>query len=272
MFSCLDVGRSVSCSPPVQDSRNKLLSPPRPTTKEQKPFRGFDISSLIRKDDEDGEEEERPSPASPASSPRLSLGPPVERSTNPYNNIFNSNLYQHYLGQILHHQQAAAAAAAPPFPAAPHLPPAFNPMLLQAHLASMAATNPLLSAAGFTASSVLAERMKAHRFSPYSTASHNSSLNTSITSSLSSPGSASAFVNLATAAAGVGGQRSPPVSPPHSATPPPSSALSPPSPTTSPVTMGVKSELRSMENMISGLEGAGDAGRFSIKHDSRKFV
>jgi len=67
------------------------MSPTR--IKEQKPFRGFDISSLIRKDeDEEPKSPERKSPVpSPTSSPRVSYGPPVEKSSNPYSNIFISN-------------------------------------------------------------------------------------------------------------------------------------------------------------------------------------
>ena len=260
-------------SPPVQESRDKLMSPV--TTKEQKPFRGFDISSLIRKDDEEEEEKES---RSPVSSPRVSVGPPVEKSSNPYGNIFSSNLYQQYLGQLLSQQQQAFhAAAAPPPP--PHLPP-FNPMLLQAQLAMAASSNPLLGGYGGLASSIMAERMKAHRYSPYHTpVSHNTSLNTSVSSSLSSPGASSAFVSLT--------PRSPPVSPPHSATPPVMSpdphhtspshhryspASHSPSSSSARLSPPVKSEIKSIENMISGLNGGEESGRFGIAHDSRKFV
>ena len=241
------------------------------TTKEQKPFRGFDISSLIRKDEDEEAGDRSPAPVSPATSPRVSLGPPVEKSSNPYSNIFNSNLYQQYLGQLLSQQQQQAALHAPP----PHHLPPFNPMLLQAQLAMAASSNPLLGGYGGLATSIMAERMKAHRYSPYhAPVSHNTSLNTSVSSSLSSPGASSAFVSLT--------PRSPPVSPPHRATSPvlsPSPRHSSPShrytpPTHSPTSRlspPAKSEIKSIENMISGLNG-GEEGRFGIAHDSRKFV
>jgi hypothetical protein len=291
-------------------------------TKEQRPFRGFDISSLIHKDEDDVvKKEERRSPIpSPTTSPKLSYGPPMERSSNPYSNIFNSNLYQQYLGQILSQQQQQQ----PPFQHPPSLPPAFNPMLLQAHLlAAQAHHNPLLSNYNGIASSIMAERMKQHRYSPYSSPV-SSTLNTSASSSMGSPpphpgGNGSAFRSLTPRVGG--GSGSPPVSPPHSTTPP---AMSSPSPSHSPVSLhnnshhsfnGLrapgspslvtvkpespiplarspvgsssggsplppalhlplppKSDIKSIEKMISGLNGVaanGGEGRFGLAHDSR---
>ena len=132
---------------------------------EQKPFRGFDITSLIRKDEEQsrasnvnrpesksanveakdhegcishrpcshklakltqsfpfpGEDGKSPTlvggSGSPCSSPNISVGPPQSPPTNPYTNLFNSSLYQQYLGQLL------ANGGGPQTP--------LNPMLLQ---------------------------------------------------------------------------------------------------------------------------------------------
>ena len=230
------------------------MSPTR--IKEQKPFRGFDISSLIRKDeDEEPKSPERKSSVpSPTSSPRVSYGPPVEKSSNPYSNIFNSNLYQQYLSQLISQHSSQS------FP--PSLPP-FNPMLLQAQLAMHAAqSSPFLANYNGIATSVLAERMKQNRFSPYHSGSHNTSLNTSVSSSLSSPGAGSAFMSLPPRGSG-----SPPVSPPHSS----ASPVQSPSPRYSPVPTPPKNDIKSIENMINGLNG-GEEGRFSLAHDSRKFI
>ena len=65
--------------------------------------------------------EDRKSPTlgagSPCSSPNISVGPPQSPPTNPYTNLFNSSLYQQYLGQLL------ANGGGPQAP--------LNPMLLQ---------------------------------------------------------------------------------------------------------------------------------------------
>ena len=53
---------------------------------------------------------------SPCSSPNISVGPPQSPPTNPYTNLFNSGLYQQYLGQLLANGGG---------------PPPLNPMLLQ---------------------------------------------------------------------------------------------------------------------------------------------
>ncbi len=296
-------------------------SPLPPQTKESpRPFRGFDISSLIHKDEDEVKREaqikkEDDHVSSPASSPKVSYGPPVEKSTNPYSNIFNSNLYQQYLGQILSQQQQQAAF---PHPAAfGGFPPAFNPMLLQAHLLAQAHNghNPLLSSyTNGLATSIMAERMKANRYSPYSPVS-SSTLNTSASSSLGSPTgvNGSAFRSLTPRGSG-----SPPVSPPHSTTPPvlsspsrssphspnhnssfhaagspnSSATLKPESPlprspvgsstggsplpphTTGAFGLPPKSDIKSIEKMISGLNGGGtnEEGRFGLAHDARKFV
>merc|ERR1711936_101292 len=128
-----------SPSPGHQD--NKWVSPTR--TAEQKPFRGFDITSLIRKDDEEEEavkQEQKSPPSSPmvetSTSPRVSVGPPMEKSSNPYAGLFGSNLYQQYLGQILsQHAGSPGFHGSNPGP----FPPMINPMLqLQAQLAMAA--------------------------------------------------------------------------------------------------------------------------------------
>ena len=146
-------------------SENKFVRLSGTRLPEQKPFRGFDITSLIRKDGAEEERassvnraeskstnlgqrsrrlhqspnmltskvwgqklrflsfagEDRKSPTlgagSPCSSPNISVGPPQSPPTNPYTNIFNSSLYQQYLGQLL------ANGGGPQAP--------LNPMLLQ---------------------------------------------------------------------------------------------------------------------------------------------
>jgi len=256
-----------SPSPAHQD--NKWVSPTR--TAEQKPFRGFDITSLIRKDDEDEPlKRERSPPTSPANSstsPKVSVGPPVEKSSNPYAGLFGSNLYQQYLGQILSSQAGGHS-----FPGAPAaFPPMLNPMLqLQAQLA-MAAQSQAAGGApnypGAVAASMLAERLKAQRYSPYSRQSPSlptSSLNTSMSSSMHSPTGPSAFRSLTPKS---NPPSSPPASPPHSASPPASLDLSPKQEQPSPP----KNDIRNIENMINGLNGSKE-GRYSLSHDARKFV
>ena len=65
--------------------------------------------------------EDRKSPTlgagSPCSSPNISVGPPQSPPTNPYTNLFNSSLYQQYLGQLLANGGGGQAP--------------LNPMLLQ---------------------------------------------------------------------------------------------------------------------------------------------
>lgn len=264
-------------SSPVQESDNKLMSPTRTT--EQKPFRGFDITSLIRKDDEPPkakQNEEWPSqkkssspPSSPTnSSPTVSQGPPVEKSSNPYAGLFNSNLYQQYLGHILNSQSNL-----PNFPGSAAPFPPFNPMLLQAQLAMAAQNNPLLSNYNGVASSMLAERLKQQRYSPYPRVSPNasvtSSLNTSIASSMHSPtGGPSAFRSLTPKS---NPACSPPASPP-TCTSPASLDLSVSPKLLSPNGVAPpKNDIRNIENMIHGLNGSPE-GRYGMSHDIRKFV
>ena len=254
-----------SPSPP-QD--HKWVSPTR--TVEQKPFRGFDITSLIRKDDEDEspKRERKSPPTSPVcnTSPRMSVGPPVEKSSNPYAGLFGSNLYQQYLGQILSSQQSGGFPGGPaPFP------PMLNPMLqLQAQLAMAQAhsqANGHLPNYNGVAASMLAERLKAQRYSPYSRHSPSlptSSLNTSISSSMHSPTGPSAFRSLTPKS---NPPSSPPASPPHSASPVASLDLSPKLELPSPP----KNDIRNIENMINGLNGNKEA-RYGLSHDARKFV
>ena len=190
-------------------------------------------------------------------SPALSVGPPQSPPANPYTNLFNSGLYQQYLGQLLANSSASG-----------HAP--MNPMLLQAQLA-MAASNPLLSAINNPTANLISERLKQNRFSPYSLVSPPTSSVSPLTSGL-----ASAFKALG----GGGGSRpapcvSPPVSPPHSSSPAPSLAISPGSgsvksepepekvsPGSEP---GCRSDIKNIENMINGLNGTNE-GRFGLSH------
>ena len=224
---------------------------------EQKPFRGFDITSLIRKDDDSKPNRlESKSPAiSPSSSPNISVGPPQSPPTNPYTNLFNSGLYQQYLGQLL-----ANSGSAPPL----------NPMLLQAQLAMAAQNNMQNNHAQLLANynnhaSMISERLKQNnRFSPYPV----SSISSSVPSTLGSPtGMASAFKALGTK---MNHPSSPPVSPPHSMTPP-NLAVSPNSMKSEPPTSSSsppRSDIKNIENMINGLNGTSE-GRFGLSHDSR---
>jgi len=278
-------------------SENKFVRLSGTRLAEQKPFRGFDITSLIRKDgaEEGGEgvhqrassvnrveREDRKSPmlgtGSPCSSPNISVGPPQSPPTNPYTNLFNSSLYQQYLGQLL------ANGGGPQAP--------LNPMLLQAQLAMAAQNNQAHLLANYSnhASNLISERLKAsNRFSPYPVSSITGPIASTL-GSASPTGIASAFKSL-------GGQLpagiqlpiksvSPPVSPPHSASPPrlassPASSMKseepPPSsspvntmssPTNSPTLTGNRSNIKSIENMINGLNGSHE-GRFGLNHDAR---
>jgi len=267
-----------SPSPGHQD--NKWVSPTR--TAEQKPFRGFDITSLIRKDDEEEEavkQEQKSPPSSPlvetSTSPRVSVGPPMEKSSNPYAGLFGSNLYQQYLGQILS-QHAGNPGFHGSNPGS--FPPMINPMLqLQAQLAMAAqsqqqqANNGQMPNYTGVAASMLAERLKAQRYSPYSRQSPSlpsSSLNTSISSSMHSPNGPSAFRSLTPKS---NPPSSPPASPPHSTSPPPSSFDLSPKPQDTLLPSPPKNDIRNIENMINGLNGSKE-GRYSLSHDARKFV
>jgi len=245
-----------NCPTDTNGDDNKFASSPTKLP-EQKPFRGFDITSLIRKDDDSKpNRSESKSPAiSPSSSPNISVGPPQSPPTNPYTNLFNSGLYQQYLGQLL-----ANSGSAPPL----------NPMLLQAQLAMAAQNNLQNNHAQLLANynnhaSMISERLKQNnRFSPYPV----SSISSSVPSTLGSPtGMASAFKALGTK---MNHPSSPPVSPPHSMTPPnlavsPNSMKSePPASSSSPP----RSDIKNIENMINGLNGTSE-GRFGLSHDSR---
>ena len=261
---CLHVSDLGSRSrSPASSPDNKLMSPAR-TPSEHKPFRGFDITSLIRKDDEAPAKEplkdsgSLPSSPNNNSSPTMSRGPPLEKSSNPYAGLFGSNLYQQYLGHIL----SSGGGGGPP-----SFPP-IHPMLLQAQLAMAAQSSPLLGP-GYPgvaqASSMLAERLKQHRFSPYSRAPGPASLNTSMTSPNSS---GSAFRSLTPKS--VTSASSPPVSPPSCASPSQTSlSTSPqlPSPSPGPVIKTEsKNDIKNIESMIQGLNGSAE-GRFSLSHD-----
>ena len=242
---------------PSQEEERKLSSPSR--TSDQKPFRGFDITSLIRKDDDPPARVKESPPCSPNnnSSPTITKGPPIEKSSNPYSGLFGSSLYQQYLGQLL------AGGQAPPFPGtttpAPHAPPApqfppLHPMLLQAQLAMAAQGNSLLGGYSGVASSVLAERLKQQRFSPYSRvspATHPASI---------SPSGPSAFRSL-TPKSSSGAASPPPVSPPSCASPSSLDLSSSPRLSSPPA----KSDIRNIERMINTLNGSSE-GRFGLSH------
>ena len=168
------------------------------------------------------------------------MGPPQSPPTNPYTNLFNSSLYQQYLGQLL------ANGGGPQAP--------LNPMLLQvrkfitanvnlaqweydhsksclqinlilqAQLAMAAQNNQAHLLANYSnhATNLISERLKAsNRFSPYPVSSITGPIASTL-GSASPTGIASAFKSLG----GVPGIQlpiksvSPPVSPPHSASPP----------------------------------------------------
>ena len=164
-----------------------------------------------------GEDNRTNSPASMSQS----AGSPPGLNPSPYANLFNSNLYQQYLSQIL----AAGAANGGNLP-----PPPINPMLLQAQLAMAASQNPAaaagLLAAGYASHPLFsnaADRWKQqhqqnnHRYSPYPPPVSSSAAPSPFSSlnSLPPPFSGSRHRGF--------GLSSPPVSPPHSASPAPSS-------------------------------------------------
>ena len=215
---------------------------------------------MIRKDDDykPSRPEGRTPPCEPSVSPNITVGSPSSPSSpplNPYSNLFNSGLYQQYLTQLL----ASSGVSTP-----------INPMFLQAQLAMAAQSNHahLLANYSGSASSLISERLKQNRYSPYSPVSNINPTSHHLLSA-SQPSLTSAFKSLSRQF-----PASPPVSPPHSVTPPPMDT-SPPS-LDSPVTIKaeldpsepVPSEIKSIENMINGLNGNSE-GRFGLSHDSR---
>ena len=180
------------------------------------------------------------SPACSPCSPNISVGPPQSPPSNPYSNLFNSGLYQQYLGQLLANTNNAN----------------INPMLLQAQLAMASYNNH---------ANLISERLKQNRFSPYTSPPVSSLAN-----NIGSAGLASAFKALGAGKVAV--EHSPPVSPPHSTSPPPNMRLSPasvkseitPSP---PPSAPLRSDIKSIENMINGLNGSSE-GRFSLSHSA----
>ena len=174
---------------------------------------------------------------SPACSPNISVGPPQSPPSNPYTNLFSSGLYQQYLGQLLANSNNSNGLAN------------INPMILQAQLAMASYNNH---------ANLISERLKQNRFSPYSPPV------SSLASSIGSNGLASAFKAL-------GGSKmtadsSPPVSPPHSSSPLPGSVKSESAPSPPPAT-SLRSDIKSIENMINGLNGSSE-GRFSLSHSA----
>ena len=200
------------------------------------------------------------------------MGPPQSPPSNPYTNLFSSGLYQQYLGQLLASAGGGGVAGGGPPPGPP---PGLNPMLLQAQLAMAAHNNPLL-AMNMNNANMISERLKQNRFSPYSMSQPTNNAGPPPNQTSPSPltsGLASAFKALGGAGItgskpnpteeGCGSVVSPPVSPPHSASPPPS-VKSEPGPV-SPPQAGLRSDIKNIENMINGLNGTSD-GRFSLSH------
>ena len=107
------------------------------------------------------------SPACSPCSPNISVGPPQSPPSNPYTNLFNSGLYQQYLGQLLANTNNSN----------------INPMLLQAQLAMASYNNH---------ANLISERLKQNRFSPYGSPPAVSSL----ANNIGSAGLASAFKAL----------------------------------------------------------------------------
>ena len=184
------------------------------------------------------------SPACSPCSPNISVGPPQSPPSNPYSNLFNSGLYQQYLGQLLANSNNSNGLSN------------INPMLLQAQLAMASYNNH---------ANLISERLKQNRFSPYTSPPVSSLAN-----NIGSAGLASAFKALGAGKVAV--DHSPPVSPPHSTSPPPNMRLSPasvkseitPSP---PPSAPLRSDIKSIENMINGLNGSSE-GRFSLSHSA----
>jgi len=266
-----------STSPPASPCKDThvskpLISPISPTKlSSPKPFRGFDITSLIRKDDDNKRPHSKSPPVSPGSSPKVSVGPPMEAPSNPYGNLFNSSLYQQYLGQLLSGGGGGGGGGGPNFPGFPSnspFPP-MHPMLLQAQIAMAAQSqlgNPLLNSYSGPTNSIISERLKQHRFAPYSPPTPNTSL---ASASLGSPtGVASAFRSLASK---TNPPSSPPASPPQTSTPPLSKGDINPRPLSPAFSNPSKSDIKNIENMINGLNGTNE-GRFGLSHDVRKYV
>lgn len=297
---------SPGCSPaatPDGSLRARSLTPPdtkfpfpSPTKlSDQKPFRSFDITSLMRKDED--YKPSRPAtadgqpPTAATDSPRRSPPPgglrspagtpPTGPAAAPYPNLFNSGLYQQYLTQLIANSGGAGGGGGGP-------PPALNHMLLQAQLAlAQAQSNQAHLLANYPGSAaLLSERLKANRFSPYPVTSL--ALNTSApplhSPLFSSPpgGLGSAFKSLTRPMLGGGGV-SPPVSPPISDTPPlagsPAAATSPPLVKAEQEEEGAgggsaepalppppPSDIKNIEKMINGLNGNPE-GRFSLSHN-----
>ena len=186
---------------------NRLFFASPTKLSEQKPFRGFDITSLIRKDDDtkpfhragngldsshssglsgiiksaagdspshrQSARSSPPSTGAPNSPPcNISLGPPHHHSLPPSPLLpSGNNPYTGLLNTGLYQQYLSQLLAANSAAAVAGGGP-LNPMLLQAQLAALAAQNShhlMAAAAAGCYNSAISERLKAqaHRFSPY---------------------------------------------------------------------------------------------------------
>ena len=249
-----------------------------------RPKGGFDVSSLIGLTDSDRTSSRSPSKSVSSShpSPNMSVGPPAPPAPSPsslYPFLFHPGFYQ-------------------------HLASGFNPMLLNAQLALAAQHNPLFASAyahslnnpGMMAAAAAAsgaqhllsssDRFRQNRFSPYTIPSGSpgsSSLaatqpRTSPSSPVKSPWTAPGSPSPSSGSAfhTVLPSKKLTSSPPPestSGTPParsptPKTASSParPSSSESPV---ASSDLKSMENLVNGLNGSA-ASKFGISHDQRE--
>ena len=248
------------------------------TSRTSPKYRPFDVSSLMRKDTSPPSpappprgDNASPSKRSPLASPDVSVGPPSQPAAP-------SSLYPYLLNTGLYHQlMAGGPPGFPPSSTAAASFPGLNPMLLNAHLALAAQQNPLLATAyanlnasasiGPPSASLMMDRLKQHRFSPYPVPSPFPPLLSPPPSSAVSPPGLSSSASSRSAFQSVvprgGHAPSPPRSP---ATPP---RLSPPAKTVSPPCHSPArtppSDIRNIENMVNGLNGSVD-GKFGISH------
>lgn len=266
-------------------SRNGDLRSSSSPSSTSRPRGGFDVSSLIGlTDDHRRSSNTTPSKSSSSShpSPNMSVGPPAPPAapspSSLYPFLFHPGLYQ-------------------------HLASGFNPMLLNAQLALAAQHNPLLASAyaqhfgnPFAAAaaamsppnshpllSPTAERLRQHRFSPYSlppagsptsgttpTALQPRSSPSSplVKASSPSPSTGSAFHTVLPKKS-VAGSRTPSPTGPASES---RDTLTPPAPKKMKIESSASptsNDIRSMENLVNGLNGS-TASKFGLSHDQRE--
>ena len=207
-------------------------------------FRPWDVSSLVKKEEDNVVK-------SPVASPNTLTSPPVPppppASLYPYLGLYS---------QLLH------SMPAPGFPPS-SLPHAFNPLMMQAHLALAAHHNSVLATAysGLSQPSMM-DRLKSNRFSPYPATQHQPG-NTSVSSE-----SKSAFQSVIK-------QSSPPASPDTATTSlmiktitPPCSSPDHSSTSSSPGDTG-SDDIQHIQKMVNGLNG-GHETKFGISHEVQR--